>query len=87
MAKPVATLGDPGSHPGRIVTACARHRADNGQLIAREGDTFACLIHGPQPIRSAVSAKLMVEGAMAALDGSVAACGAVIRAGASSPEA
>jgi uncharacterized Zn-binding protein involved in type VI secretion len=86
MPTPVATLGDPASHPGSIISSCSRHYANNGALIARQGDTFNCLIHGPNPIVGNVSPKVMVEGAMAARDGSVAACGAVIAARATSPE-
>ena len=86
MTRPVATLGDPATHPGKIVTSCARHYADNGDLIAREGDMFDCAIHGLNPIVGNVSPKLNVEGAFAARDGSVCACGAEIRARASTPE-
>lgn len=86
MAERVATLGDSASHPGRIVTSCERHYANNGKLIAREGDMFLCIEHGLQPIVSNVSEKVEIEGAMAAHDGSVCACGAVIIANATSPE-
>lgn len=87
MSRPVATLGDGATHPGVIVTSCARHHANNGSLIARRGDIFACVVHGPNPIVGGVSTVLKVEGAMAALDGSTAACGAAIIARATSPEA
>lgn len=86
MAKPTATLGDTASHPGQIVTACEKHYADNGRLIARKGDIFNCMEHGPNPIIRNVSTKVMVEGEFAARDGSVTQCGAVIIASATSPE-
>lgn len=87
MSKPVATLGDGASHPGKIITSCSRHYANNGELIARQGDIFGCLLHGPNPIVASVSAKLEIEGKMVALHGSVTECGAVIIASATSPEA
>lgn len=85
MATPVATLGDGASHPGTIITSCARHYANNGALIARLGDIFDCTIHGPNPIVSNVSPVVKVEHEWAARDGSVCACGAVISASATSP--
>lgn len=86
MASPVATLGDSASHPGNIITSCTRHYANNGQLIARQGDIFDCVFHGPNPIVGNVSPKVMVEGAMAARHGSVCECGAIIIASSTSPE-
>lgn len=86
MASPVATLGDSASHPGKIITSCSRHYADNGQLIARKGDIYFCALHGPNKIILNVSPKVEVEGAMAARDGSVCECGARIIANASKPE-
>lgn len=86
MPTPVATLGDGATHPGSITTSCERHYADNGRLIARKGDIFSCLWHGPNPIVGNVSPKVYVEGPQAARDGSVCACGAVIIASATSPE-
>lgn len=87
MSAPVVTRGDAGSHGGAITSACSRHYANNGRLIARLGDTYACPIHGPNPISGGASPVLEVEGAMAALNGSTAACGAAMIASATSPEA
>ncbi|MCW4114743.1 PAAR domain-containing protein [Aurantimonas sp. MSK8Z-1] len=86
MPTPAATLGDTASHPGAIISSCSRHYADNGRLIARLGDFFDCLIHGPNPIVGNASPRVEIEGAMAARSGSVCACGAVIIASAASPE-
>lgn len=86
MGTPVATLGDGADHPGEIVSSCERHYANNGRLIAREGDMFLCEIHGLNPIVQNVSVKVEVEGAMAARHGSICLCGAIIIANASSPE-
>lgn len=86
MSERVATLGDRATHPGFISTACERHYADNGQLIARGNDIFNCLIHGPNPIVGNLSPKVEIEGRMAARHGSTATCGASIIASATSPE-
>ncbi|WP_084408596.1 PAAR domain-containing protein [Fulvimarina manganoxydans] len=86
MSDPVATLGDGASHPGKITSSCSRHYANNGRLIARQGDTFTCEWHGENPILGNVSPKVQVEGQMAARHGSICACGAVIVASAISPE-
>lgn len=76
----VARIGDEGSHGGVIVTGASRTLSE-GSPIARQGDTYACIIHGPNPIVGH-SAKFMVEGKFVARVGDVTACGAVITTGA-----
>jgi uncharacterized Zn-binding protein involved in type VI secretion len=87
VSRPVVTLGDGATHPGKIASSCDRHYANNGKLIARKGDIFDCLDHGPNAITGGVSDVLEIEGAMAALDGSTSQCGAAMIASATSPEA
>lgn len=86
MPTPAATLGDTADHGGQIISASARHYANNGRLIARDGDIFDCVLHGPNQIIGNLSPKVMVEGRFAARHGSICACGAVIVASATSPE-
>lgn len=86
MASPAATLGDGATHPGQIITSCSRHYANNGKLIARQGDIFDCQIHGPNPIVGNVSSKVTFEGPFSARHGSVTECGAIIIATSTRPE-
>lgn len=81
MGQQIARLGDTGTHGGSIVTAASKTKCE-GQFIARVGDTYACPIHGPNPITSGSSA-FTVEGAAVARTGSTTACGASIIGGAS----
>lgn len=72
----IARLGDPGTHPGNIITSAFRSKSEN-ILIARIGDTFDCELHGPNPIiTGAVRSKC--EDPLIAYDGSHTACGASI---------
>ena len=77
--KPVARLGDPGSHGGAIITG-APTVIVNDRPMARVGDMYACPIHGPNPIITGVYSVIGQEQYVAHV-GSKTACGAVILAG------
>lgn len=47
----VIRLGDTGSHGGAVSTASTKTFAE-GLGVARVGDTYACPIHGENPIAS-----------------------------------
>jgi uncharacterized Zn-binding protein involved in type VI secretion len=72
----IARLGDPGTHPGHISTAAIRTWAEN-KKIARIGDTFACEIHGDNPITTGCI-RTWAENKKIAFHGSNTACGARI---------
>lgn len=72
----IARLGDPGSHGGNIITSASRSKAE-GILIARIGDTYDCLLHGPNPIITGAT-RSKCEGPLIAFNGSLTACGASI---------
>lgn len=74
----IARLGDPGDHGGNIITSASRSKAEN-ILIARIGDTYDCVLHGPNPIVTG-AVRSRCEGPLIAFDGSNTACGAVIQA-------
>jgi uncharacterized Zn-binding protein involved in type VI secretion len=76
---PVARLGDTGDHGGEIATGSPTGSAD-GSPIARIGDTYACPIHGPNPIVTG-SSIYSLDGAQVARIGDSTACGAVITSG------
>lgn len=75
----VARLGDAGSHGGSITSAALKWRC-GGAFIARIGDTYACPIHGPNPIVSG-SSKYLCEGSPIARVGDQTGCGATITSG------
>lgn len=75
----VARLGDPGSHGGAISTASPDTLA-NSIRIARIGDTYACPLHGPNPIMEG-SPTVFTNGRKTARVGDATACGAVIADG------
>lgn len=82
---PIARLGDTGTHGGVIITSAKRSTCE-GPLVARVGDIYNCLIHGPNPIVTG-SPQYTCEGALTARgngtgDSSVTACGALIISGA-----
>jgi uncharacterized Zn-binding protein involved in type VI secretion len=77
--KPIARLGDPGSHGGVIVTAAQRTICE-GMLVARVTNIYACPIHGSNPIVTGSS--VIVEAEACARTGSLTACGATIIGGA-----
>ena len=75
-----ARLGDTGTHGGAITTS-ASHTKCEGELVAREGDTYDCPVHGPNPIVGH-SSKYKVEGAWLARHGDATQCGATLISGA-----
>ena len=77
----IVRLGDTGSHGGSVVTSASRWRCE-GAHIARQGDTYDCPIHGPNPITGG-SGRWQCEGAPIARDGDGTACGATLISGAS----
>lgn len=77
--KPIARLGDPGSHGGSISTGSSPIFV-NSLPIACVGDTYACPIHGPNPITTGAPHALGLGKYVAHVD-SRTACGASIIAG------
>lgn len=77
----IVRLGDTGSHGGSVVTSASKWRCE-GAFIARQGDTYDCPIHGPNPITGG-SDRWQCEGAPIARDGDATACGATLISGAS----
>jgi uncharacterized Zn-binding protein involved in type VI secretion len=75
----VVRLGDAGSHGGSIVTG-SPDVLTNGQPVARVGDTYACPIHGANPIATG-SPDTLANGAPVARVGDVTACGATLVSG------
>lgn len=76
----IARRGDTGTHGGAIISSAAKWRCE-GALIARKGDTYACPVHGPNPIVGS-SGKWRCEGELIARDGDATACGAKLISGA-----
>lgn len=76
---PIARLGDPGSHGGGVITGSPTGKAD-GRPIARVGDTYACPVHGPNPIIEG-SGRFRLDGSPVARQGDRTACGARIASG------
>ena len=72
----VARLGDTSTHGGSIVTS-ASVSYSAGSLIARVGDILACPAHGNVAIITG-SGRFKVEGSVAAVEGSLCSCGALI---------
>ncbi|MBF6043187.1 MULTISPECIES: PAAR domain-containing protein [Pseudomonas] len=77
--KPVARLGDPGSHGGAITTGSSPIFV-NSLPIALVGDTYSCPIHGSNPITTGAP-HVFGLGKEVAHVGSKTACGATITAG------
>lgn len=77
--KPVARLGDIGSHGGTIAIVSSSIMV-NARPIARVGDIYLCPEHGPNPIISGVKS-VFGEGKLVAHVGSKTACGAIITTG------
>lgn len=75
----VARLGDPGSHPGAISSASSDVMA-NGISVARQGDGFACDIHGPQTL-VAITTKTFANNKLVITVGAQTTCGATIISG------
>lgn len=69
---PAIRLGDPASHPGAVISSAIRTRIVS-VLAARQGDTFGCIEHGPNPIAGG-SLTVRIEGRPAARHGDPTAC-------------
>jgi uncharacterized Zn-binding protein involved in type VI secretion len=78
MAKAIR-IGDPGSHGGSV-TSGSPDVIVNGKAVARVGDTYACSIHGANPIATG-SADTFANGKAVARVGDITACGASLQAG------
>ncbi|MDR3362169.1 MAG: PAAR domain-containing protein [Desulfovibrio sp.] len=78
-AKPVARLGDTGSHGGEIISAAPTIFVNN-KPIARVGDMYACPKHGNNPIVTGAKS-VFGQGKLVAHVGSKTACGATITSG------
>lgn len=77
--KPVARLGDPGSHGGNISTGSSPIFV-NTLPIALVGDIYSCPLHGSNPITTGAP-HVFGLGKDVAHVGSLTACGATITAG------
>jgi uncharacterized Zn-binding protein involved in type VI secretion len=77
--KPVARLGDPGSHGGNISTGSSPIFV-NALPIALVGDIYSCPLHGNNPITTGAP-HVFGLGKDVAHVGSLTACGATITAG------
>ena len=80
MAKrKVALLGDSSSHGGSISSSNQDGTVKaEGKVIPVQGAILSCPIHGPQPINSNLDEDWLINGKKVVLDGSQAACGAII---------
>lgn len=76
----IIRLGDTGSHGGQVITASPDVLAE-GIRVARVGDTYDCLEHGPNPIVSG-SPNTTANGQAIARVGDSTACGATLLGGA-----
>jgi uncharacterized Zn-binding protein involved in type VI secretion len=79
MRKPIARLGDTGTHGGAITTGSPDVFV-NAIPIARVTDIYTCAIHGPNPIIEG-SSLLTANGLPVARIGDATACGATIASG------
>lgn len=79
MGKPVARLGDTGSHGGSITTGSSSIPV-NGKAVACVGDIYDCPKHGPNPIVTGAQS-VFGQGNLVAHVGSRTACGATITSG------
>jgi uncharacterized Zn-binding protein involved in type VI secretion len=77
--KPVARLGDAGSHGGTIITGASKIFVNN-KPMARVGDTYDCPKHGPNPIVTGAP-HVFGQGQSVAHVESRTACGATIITG------
>ncbi|PTS94277.1 PAAR domain-containing protein [Pseudomonas sp. HMWF006] len=77
--KPVARLGDPGSHGGNISTGSSPIFV-NSMPVALVGDIYSCPLHGSNPITTGAP-HVFGLGKDVAHVGSQTACGATITAG------
>jgi uncharacterized Zn-binding protein involved in type VI secretion len=74
--RPIIRVGDPGSHGG-VVTTGSPDTFANQRRVARVGDTYACPVHGPNPIATG-SPDTFANQRRVARVGDVTACGAVL---------
>lgn len=72
----IVRIGDPGSHGGVVVTGSPDVDV-NGIPMARIGDTYACPIHGPNPIVTGSPDSDANSRAIARV-GDLTACGATL---------
>lgn len=72
----VVRIGDPGSHGGVVVTGSPDVYV-NDLKVARVGDTYACPIHGANPIVSG-SPDTYANDSNVARVGDTTACGATL---------
>ncbi|WP_296305196.1 PAAR domain-containing protein [uncultured Desulfovibrio sp.] len=77
--KPVARVGDTGSHGGTIINGSPTVRANN-RPIALVGSTYNCPVHGPNPIVTGAPF-ILDDDVLVAHVGSKTACGAEITSG------
>jgi len=75
----VARVTDTGSHGGSITTGSGTTTVD-GLAVARVGDTYACPLHGSNPIVTG-SGVYSVDGKAVARIGDRTQCGALITSG------
>jgi len=81
MAKKVACIGDPASHPGRILTSGQDGTVlAAGSVIAVAGAQFQCDEHDHgTTLISPITLKIFIGGKLVITEGAVAGCGAVMR--------
>lgn len=72
----VCRVGDAGSHGGTITTG-SDNVFVNSKKVARVNDTYACALHGAQPLVTG-SPTLYVNSRKVVRVGDTAACGAVM---------
>jgi uncharacterized Zn-binding protein involved in type VI secretion len=77
--KPVARLGDTGTHGGAIITGSPNVWV-NGRPVARVGDIYACPFHGLNPIIKGSNRTWANQLELARI-GDPTACGATIATG------
>ena len=77
--KPVARVGDTGSHGGSIIDGSPSVRGNN-RLIALVGSTYNCPVHGKNPIVTGAP-YILGNDVLVAHVGSKTACGAEITSG------
>ena len=80
MAKKVACIGDPASHPGQIITSGQDGSVlAAGAVVAVAGAQFKCekKDHGTTAI-TPITTKTFINGKLVITEGATAGCGAII---------
>ena len=77
--KPVARLGDTGSHGGTIISGSGKLTVNN-RPMALVGDIYDCPKHGKNPIVTG-TVGILGDNVLIAHVGSMTACGAIINSG------